>query len=55
MTRHCEMAGCDRYDATVLYACGIYYVCPPHRVVIERLSAEMQAEARLAEQAGATQ
>lgn len=57
MTRPCEMAGCDRYDATALSACGIYYVCPACREAIACLTAiyqEQDAEAaRLAEKAGA--
>jgi hypothetical protein len=58
MTRHCQMAACDRWDAERLSACGIYYVCPACRESIACLTAIYQEQdaaeaARLAEQAGA--
>ncbi|TMS00115.1 hypothetical protein [Nonomuraea basaltis] len=58
MGRHCELSRCDNYGAEPMSACGITYVCPSCRTVIEQLTAIYQEQgaaeaARLAEKAGA--
>jgi hypothetical protein len=47
--RGCEMAGCDRRDATARSACGIFYICPPCWEQVEQLTAIYQAEDAAAE------
>lgn len=42
--RGCEMAGCDRRDATARSACGIFHVCPRCWEQVEQLTAIYQAE-----------
>lgn len=44
MGRLCELAGCDRHDATPHSACGTVYACPPCWAQIERLTAIYQGE-----------
>jgi hypothetical protein len=40
----CQLAGCDRYDAQMLSASGIYYVCPACKDNIACLTAMYQEQ-----------
>lgn len=44
MSRPCQMAACDRYDAEMLSASGIYYVCPACKDNIACLTAMYQEQ-----------
>jgi hypothetical protein len=43
-TRHCEMAGCENYQATEFSACGTFYLCPDCRATVKRMSAELRED-----------
>jgi hypothetical protein len=44
VSRPCQIARCERVDAELLSACGIYYVCPACRGLVACLTAMYQED-----------